>query len=130
MRSVALIFGLLQALLFASAVLMGILIKLPWPGVAALVIVGIALFGTRISPNQRVSKWSAILGWICLVTVPASVPFGKNNLFVVDSYYAVLMWMIAVGILVGIYEIKAEWPRRHWKMLAAAWAFLGAFTWV
>ncbi len=121
---------MLQTLLFVSAVLMGNWVKLPTPGLVALVVVGIALFWARISTKRTVFRFTAIIGWICLFAVPVSVPFGKNNLFVVDSYYAALIWMIAVGISVGILGIRDEWPRRQWKMLAAAWAFLGTFIWV
>lgn len=132
MNGIALIFSSLQALLVFGAMLMGIWVKLPWPGLAGIGLLSVAIVAAQVMPvwrRERIGRWSLIAGWIGALDIIGSVWFAKDAPFLLDSYYAMLAWLVATLIFLAAGRMRNGPSRAGWKMLGMVWAFLGALIW-
>jgi lysophospholipase L1-like esterase len=62
--------------------------------------------------------------------VPACVLFARKTPYTVDDYQAVMAWMMAASILPTCDSRAVFGTRVLWKILVAAWAFLGCVIWL
>ena len=132
MTGIALIFSLLQALLICGAMLLGIWVKLPWPGLAGIGLLSVAIIAAQIVPVRRraqVWKWNLVAGWIGALNIVGSVWLAQDAPFLLDSYYAMFAWLVAAIIFLAAGRMRNGSPGAGWKILGMVWAFLGALIW-
>lgn len=115
-----------------GALMMGVWAKLPWPGLAGIGLLSVALVaaqGLFMRRREQVGKWSLLAGRAGSLAVPGSVWLAQDAPFLLDSYYAMLAWLVAAIIFLAVSRIKPGLPRGGWKTLAMVWSFLGALIW-
>lgn len=122
-----------QALLTGCAVFMAFWAGMPWPGTAAIAVLGGAAIACTLTPN-RLCLWAVPVSWVCTLAIPASVLLAGEEGFsfesYLDDYYAVLAWLVAAVILPLSYTSREGGPASRWRLPAMLWAFFGGAVWL
>src|SRR5204863_9661403 len=80
--------------------------------------------------QERIWNWCLVLASLCSIAILASAWFARHDLFLVDTYYAAMAWLIAGLVWLTGRRIEAGAQRSGWKLLGTAWAFMGTLIWI
>ena len=123
-----------QALSLACAFVMGVWIEIPWPGLAALAVLGVSVMAPRLMVSVRqggLGKLALLLAWACALALPATLALAKHRLGALsDTYYSVMAWLLAVAVLAAALAFPVSPLKTGWKILAMAWLACGALLWL
>jgi len=119
-----------QALSMACAMVMGLWIGTPWPGAAALGLLGASVMAATLTPSARrdaVGKPGLLVAWVCTLGIPASLLLAKEHLATLsDTYYSVMAWLLAGAILPVGFRLPVSSLKTGWKALGMVWLACGA----
>jgi uncharacterized membrane protein len=96
--------GLLAGLLAACAVVLSVWGGIPWVGLSALALLGGCIVGLVFTQEKRVGVFSPralAIAWVCTLMVPASLLLAKNPTYTLDTYYALVAWLMAGALWAG-----------------------------
>src|ERR1700683_3198299 len=121
---------LLQSFLLASALLLGVWVRLPAPVLAGFVLVAVALISSALV-SQSACAWVEVAAlavlWIGSLTIWVRVALGD---IAWGSYYAALAGRMAVSVwLTARRAARGIWQAR-WNAAVMAWLLCGAFLWL
>ncbi|MGO8676372.1 MAG: SGNH/GDSL hydrolase family protein [Limisphaerales bacterium] len=132
-RGAALLF-LWQALSMGCAVVMGVWIGMPWPGNAALGVLGAGVMAANLAASVRrgaAGKAGFLLASVCTLAIPTSLlPARQHIASLSDTYYSVMAWLVAGAIFPMGFRFAPSPLRTGWKALGMAWAACGALLWL
>jgi lysophospholipase L1-like esterase len=137
MKSPAILFSLFQLGLVGGATYLTCLTELPGQSILLLGLVGLATLIPEASPDKfrlRVWRLAAWLAWSATLLLPASLLRASGRLTFWHSYYAFVAWLITMALALAVRRVpqrlRSDGSPQTWKILAAAWAFLGEFIWL
>lgn len=123
------LFNFLAQCLFAGVVVtMGIFVGVPWFTLVAVMV--IFVINASLVRQRRGVRWHIAAGWICTLVAWGGLLVGDGQILTLDTYYAVILLLIAVGIMLASWRLGAESIRTHWNLLGLTWAFLAGFLWI
>jgi lysophospholipase L1-like esterase len=118
----------------ACAVVMGVWIRTPWPGVAALGLLGAGVAAPNLTPpaqRDRVGKLGLLVAWVSTLGIPTSLVLAKEHLATLsDTYYSVMAWLLAGAILPLGFRPPVPSLKTGWKTLGMVWLACGALLWL
>lgn len=115
---------LLQTGVFALAITMCVLARMPWPVVAGLALLStMALGAGLLSQNSKgLAVIPAVISVIVVATVVVSAVLTSTLESYLDEYYALIALLVAAGI--------ALTRRRNQRSLAIVWSVLALAVWL
>lgn len=131
-RATAVILGL-RALLLGWVLMMASFAKTPWTAFLLLAVLACSLLFAEVQmPRSPAQGWActAIVAWSSTVLLPVCFLFLTKPTTLVENYYAVMAWLIALAGASASIRVTKIRLRRSWKILAMTWACFGAFEWL
>lgn len=125
--------GLLAGLLAACAVVLAVWGGIPWVGISALALLGGCIVGLVFTQEKRVGPLgprALAIAWICTLIVPASFLLAKNKTYTLDTYYALVAWLMAGALWAGVAGNRLLHPPKRWEALGMTWAAGGVLLWL
>jgi lysophospholipase L1-like esterase len=130
----ALVLFIWQALSMACAIVMGVWIRTPWPGTAALGVLGASTIAVSLTPPARrdaVGKLALLFAWACTLAIPTSLLLARQHIASLsDTYYSVMAWLLAAAILPVGFRLPVSPLKTGWKALGMVWVACGALLWL
>jgi lysophospholipase L1-like esterase len=122
----------LRALLMAWVLLMAALTNLPWPPLLLFAALGCSLLLPDLSRGNsgEYEIKATILASLCTLSLPFGLLYTTKHATFVETYYAVLAWLIAGAIALTSHRSTKAGLKRWWKILAMLWAYSGALLWL
>ncbi len=123
----------IRALLMAWVLFMALLTHLPWPALTLIAALGCSLLLPDIlsrGDGGQIATWAAIAAWLFTLLIPPGLLYTTRTATFVESYYAVLAWLVAIAVALTSVRVAKAGLKRWWKILAMVWAYLGAFLWL
>ena len=105
---------------------------MPWLGIAGLVLLTLCLMvGQYASAAKREGLYRGALAaaWLFALVVPCTVLLVAPA-FTLDSYYAIIAWVVAASLLPACNLVSDASLRKRWLMLAMIWVFFGNSVWI
>lgn len=125
--------GLFAGLSTACSIVLSVWGGIPWVGIAALALVGGCIIGLVFMQEKRVGllgPWALGIAWACTLIVPASLLLAKNKTYTLDTYYALVAWLIAGAIWAVAVGNRLLHPPKRWEALGMTWAAGGVLLWL
>jgi lysophospholipase L1-like esterase len=120
------ILGALSFFAISAALSMTFLVSLPLIATAQIIIIaGIVCF-FAINANGWSARIAATFGWFCSMLLALSLLWSTGPFTVLDTYYAVISWLIALSLAAMCARLPATSPKSAWRALAWTWAVAGA----
>ena len=70
------------------------------------------------------------MAWVCTLVVPASFLPGTSNTYSLDTYYALMAWLMAGALGAGAAGNRLLDRRKGWEVLGMTWAAGGVLLWL
>jgi lysophospholipase L1-like esterase len=109
---------------------MGLWIRIPWPDIVALGLMGVSVVAANLTPSARrdaVGRMGLLLAWVCTLGIPTSLLLAKEHLASLsDTYYSVMAWLLAGAILPVGFLFPVSSLKTGWKALGMVWVACGA----
>ena len=121
--------ALFAGLLATCAVVLSIWGAIPLVGITALGLLGCCIVGLALKQeNHEGPPGSRVLAfaWVCTLVVPTSVLLSKQ-IYTLDTFYALLAWLIAAAFCAVCFGNRHMHPTKHWEALGLTWAAAGVF---
>ena len=125
--------GLFAGLLAACAIVLGVWGGIPWVGISALALLGGCVLGLVFTPEKRVGplgQRALAIAWVCTLIAPASLLLAKDKSYTLDTYYALVAWLMAGALWAGAVGNRLLHPPKRWEALGMTWAAGGVLLWL
>lgn len=133
MKATDFVIALVQASLIGAAMTMSYWVKVPWPVMAGMALLGVsALAGGLPQRPAWFEKCGAAIGAASSLVILVSLvcfPQGASSTCL-DFYYPMVFWLLAGSLLPSGWLRKSVPPASRWKLLALAWAWAGWGLWI
>lgn len=125
--------GLFAGLLAACAIVLSVWGGIPWVGIGALALLGGCILGQVFTQEKQVGplrQRALAFAWVCTLIVPASSLLAKNKIYTLDTYYALVAWLMAGALWAGVVGNRLLYPPKRWEALGMTWAAGGVLLWL
>jgi len=124
----------IAAVILAWAILMAVLTTLPWLEVLCLGVLAGGVLAPGIvarGNHERADRLRLFLVWLSTILAPVCLLLPSGREFtVLDTYYALIAWLIAAAIGLTGSTMSFARTRTHCKLLAVIWGLYGVLIWL
>jgi lysophospholipase L1-like esterase len=128
---------LIQLMLTVCAAGVGVWARSPLMGIIGVALMGGFAVAPVLRPCERwrpLVRWAVAFAWLCSLFVPLQLLFFTDENFTLyrytQSYFAVLAWVVASGVLLTGDAVVGDGPKIRWKVPGVACACCAGGVWL